>query len=84
MIDPKHWPEVEEIYHAAGEDSFQLIETTLAGRYYIERKLGPGCLCNVYLARDKPELMSQAVVVKYCGRRISSLRVDPFSITPGN
>jgi serine/threonine-protein kinase len=41
-----------------------LIGTTLADRYYVERKLGHGGIGDVYLAHDKPELMSRQVVVK--------------------
>lgn len=53
-----------EIFSETEGDTFALIGTTLAGRYYIERKLAPGGIGNVYLARDKPELMSRPVVVK--------------------
>jgi len=41
-----------------------LVGSTLAGRYYVERKLGEGGIGDVYLARDKPELMARQVVVK--------------------
>jgi serine/threonine protein kinase len=37
---------------------------TLGGRFYVEAKLDSGGICDVYLARDKPELMSRPVVVK--------------------
>lgn len=45
-------------------DSPKLVGSTLDGRYYIEEKLGSGGIGDVYLARDKPELMSRRVVVK--------------------
>ena len=41
-----------------------LVGSTVAGRYYVERKLGAGGIGDVYLARDKPELMARQVVVK--------------------
>src|SRR5688572_5863270 len=41
-----------------------LVGSTLADRYYVERKLGEGGIGDVYLARDKPELMARLVVVK--------------------
>lgn len=41
-----------------------LVGSTLAGRYFVERKLGEGGIGDVYLARDKPELMARQVVVK--------------------
>lgn len=41
-----------------------LVGSTLAGRYYVERKLGEGGIGDVYMARDKPELMARQVVVK--------------------
>ena len=40
------------------------IGSTLDGRYYIEGKLASGGIGDVYLARDKPELMSRRVVIK--------------------
>jgi eukaryotic-like serine/threonine-protein kinase len=45
-------------------DSPNLVGTTLDGRYYIEQKLGSGGIGDVYLARDKPELLSRRVVIK--------------------
>lgn len=45
-------------------DSPNLVGTTLDGRYYIEQLLGSGGIGDVYLARDKPELLSRRVVVK--------------------
>jgi len=41
-----------------------LVGSTLADRYYVERKLDEGGFGDVYLARDKPELMARQVVVK--------------------
>lgn len=41
-----------------------LIGSTLDGRYCIEKVLGSGGIGRVYLARDKPELISRHVVVK--------------------
>jgi len=41
-----------------------LVGLTLADRYCVERKLGEGGIGDVYLARDKPELMARQVVVK--------------------
>jgi len=41
-----------------------LIGTVVGSRYLIERELGRGGIGAVYLARDKPELMSRRVVVK--------------------
>lgn len=46
------------------DDSPTLVGSTLDGRYYVEQKLGSGGIGDVYLARDKPELMSRRVVVK--------------------
>lgn len=42
----------------------KLIGMTLDGRYRIEAALGGGGIGKVYLARDKPELLSRTVVVK--------------------
>lgn len=41
-----------------------LIGQTLDGRYYIEQKLVSGGIGDLYLATDKPEVMSRRVVVK--------------------
>ncbi|HEX8847212.1 MAG TPA: serine/threonine-protein kinase [Pyrinomonadaceae bacterium] len=41
-----------------------LIGVTLGGRYLIEKVLAQGGMGAVYLARDKPELLSRRVVVK--------------------
>jgi serine/threonine protein kinase len=41
-----------------------LVGAMVGGRYLIEQKLGRGGIGAVYLARDKPELMSRRVVVK--------------------
>ncbi len=49
---------------AQAETISDLIGQTLDGRYYVEQKLGGGGIGDVYLASDKPELMSRRVVVK--------------------
>jgi serine/threonine protein kinase len=41
-----------------------LVGMMVGSRYYIEQELGRGGFGVVYLARDKPELMSRRVVVK--------------------
>jgi serine/threonine protein kinase len=41
-----------------------LIGVTLGGRYLIEQELARGGMGAVYLARDKPELLSRRVVIK--------------------
>lgn len=41
-----------------------MIGTMVGGRYLIEKEIGRGGIGAVYLARDKPELMSRRVVVK--------------------
>lgn len=41
-----------------------LVGQTLDGRYYIEQRLSSGGIGDLYLASDKPELMSRRVVVK--------------------
>ena len=46
-----------------------LVGSTLADRYYVERKLDEGGFGDVYLARDKPELMARQVVVKVLQER---------------
>lgn len=54
----------ETVIDNAVSTGFELVGSTLAGRYHIERKLGGGGIGDVYLARDKPDLMSRQVVVK--------------------
>src|SRR5947207_2988068 len=46
-----------------------LVETTIADRYYIERELGPGGMSQVYLARDR-RLDNRAVVIKFLSREL--------------
>jgi len=41
-----------------------LVGETLDGRYYVEQKLSSGGIGDLYLANDKPALMSRRVVVK--------------------
>lgn len=41
-----------------------MVGKMIGGRYLIEQELGRGGIGAVYLARDKPELMSRRVVVK--------------------
>lgn len=41
-----------------------LVGQTLDGRYYIEQRLSSGGIGDLYLASDKPALMSRRVVVK--------------------
>jgi eukaryotic-like serine/threonine-protein kinase len=41
-----------------------LIGLTLDNRYYVEQRLSRGGMGDLYLARDKPEVMSRRVVVK--------------------
>jgi serine/threonine protein kinase len=53
-----------EIVSTTAPESLNLVGSTLADRYYVERKLGSGGIGDVYLARDKPELMARQVVVK--------------------
>ncbi|HEY0348016.1 MAG TPA: serine/threonine-protein kinase [Pyrinomonadaceae bacterium] len=47
-----------------------LIGQTLDGRYYVEQKLSSGGIGDLYLASDKPELMSRRVVVKVLQERV--------------
>lgn len=49
---------------ASPPDVFSLVGVTLDGRYLIEKELDRGGVGVVYLARDKPELLSRQVVVK--------------------
>lgn len=53
-----------EIVSTTVPAGLNLVGLTLADRYYVERKLGAGGIGDVYLARDKPELMARQVVVK--------------------
>jgi serine/threonine protein kinase len=53
-----------EIVSTTAPERLNLVGSTLADRYYVERKLGSGGIGDVYLARDKPELMARQVVVK--------------------
>lgn len=46
------------------KDKSSLAGTMIGGRYLVERELSRGGIGVVYLARDKPELMSRFVVVK--------------------
>lgn len=53
-----------EIVSTTVTAGLNLVGLTLADRYYVERKLGAGGIGDVYLARDKPELMARQVVIK--------------------
>jgi serine/threonine protein kinase len=53
-----------DIVSTTAPASLNLVGSTLADRYCVERKLGEGGIGDVYLARDKPELMARQVVVK--------------------
>lgn len=53
-----------EIGSTTAPAGLNLVGLTLADRYCVERKLGEGGIGDVYLARDKPELMARQVVVK--------------------
>jgi len=53
-----------EIVSTTATAGSNLVGLILGGRYHVERKLGAGGIGDVYLARDKPELMSRQVVVK--------------------
>ena len=59
-----------EIVSTTAPASLNLVGSTLADRYYIERKLGEGGIGDVYLARDKPELMLRPVVVKVLQEKV--------------
>jgi serine/threonine-protein kinase len=49
---------------------FDLVGQTLDGRYSIEQKLTSGGMGDLYLATDKPELMSRRVVVKVLQEKV--------------
>jgi len=59
-----------EIVSTTAPLSLNLVGSTLADRYYVERKLGAGGIGDVYLARDKPELMARQVVVKVLQEKV--------------
>lgn len=60
----------EIVLEAVRSPTSDLIGSTLAGRYYIEKKLDSGGMGDVYLARDKPELMSRLVVIKVLKEKV--------------
>ena len=51
-------------YTTPPEAISDLIGQTLDGRYYVEQRLSSGGIGDLYLASDKPELLSRRVVVK--------------------
>src|ERR1051325_3817026 len=59
-----------EIVSTTATAGSNLVGSTLANRYYVERKLGAGGIGDVYLARDKPELMARQVVVKVLQEKV--------------
>jgi serine/threonine protein kinase len=64
MLADERFEETEVVPAPTPAAPLELIGMTLGGRYYIERQLDSGGIGEVYLARDKPELMSRRVVVK--------------------
>jgi serine/threonine-protein kinase len=56
--------QAETLNEATHPTKDSLIGVTLDGRYHIEKELGSGGIGRVYLARDKPELISRYVVIK--------------------
>jgi serine/threonine protein kinase len=59
-----------EIASTTTPAGLNLVGSTLADRYFVERKLGEGGMGDVYLARDKPELMARQVVVKVLQEKV--------------
>ena len=59
-----------EIVSTTVPAGLNLVGSTLAERYYVERKLGAGGIGDVYLARDKPELMARQVVIKVLQEKV--------------
>ena len=53
-----------ESYGTSPNWTFPRVGDVLAGRYQIDKRLEPGGMGDVYLARDKPSLMGRLVVIK--------------------
>lgn len=67
--DPRKSGETAAIQQSPAEvptatEVSDLVGQTLDGRYYIEQRLSSGGMGDLYLASDKPALMSRRVVVK--------------------
>ena len=59
-----HDPSTAPVNQTTTRARDNLIGITLGGRYLIEQALARGGMGAVYLARDKPEMLSRRVVIK--------------------